>query len=344
MSKKKDLGQFYTTNYKYILNDFQIPKTCTDIIEPFAGKGDLIKYIHEQNEEINIEAYDIEPGNEDIKQNDSFENCPDYNNKYVVTNPPYLARNKSKNKSVFDKYQQNDLYKCFLYQLIENNICGGILIIPLNFFCSIRKSDQTLRKLFFSKYDIIKLNIFDEKIFEDTSYNICSFQFEKKKKKNCVLTRIYPSKKDISLIFYEKNNYMIGGELYQLKQDPNLKIERLTKKNKDSENIAYLLLKCIDDNEKKKIELKFVKREDTYIDETPDLSARSYASMIIEPSVDMKRQKKLVYEFNLFLNENRKKYHSLFLTNYRESNTIMRKRISFSFAFSIINYLLTNKA
>jgi hypothetical protein len=343
MSKKKDLGQFYTTNYKYILSNFQIPETCTHIIEPFAGKGDLLKYIHEQNENINIEAYDLEPGNDQIIKNDSFENPPKYENMYVITNPPYLARNKSKNKSVFDKYKQNDLYKCFIYQLIENNVNGGILIIPLNFFCSVRKSDQELRKLFFNKYIINQLNIFEEKIFEDTSYNICSFQFDRKKDNNDVKTIIYPSKKCIYLNFNEQNNYMIGGELYELKQNKNIKIQRLTEKNKNNKNITTLLLKCIDNNQKNQIQLKFVENKDIYIDNTPNLSARSYASMIIEPSINIERQKELVNQFNVFLKENREKYHSLFLTNYRESNTIMRKRISFSFSFQIMNYLLSQE-
>ena len=36
-----------------------------------------------------------------------------------------------------------------------------------------------------------------------------------------------------------------------------------------------------------------------------------------------------VDKFNEYLNTRREQYHSLFLTNYRESNDISRKRISF---------------
>ena len=42
------------------------------------------------------------------------------------------------------------------------------------------------------------------------------------------------------------------------------------------------------------------------------------------------------------MENNRKKYNSLFLTNYRESNDIARKRISFNLAISIMNYLLND--
>lgn len=36
----------------------------------------------------------------------------------------------------------------------------------------------------------------------------------------------------------------------------------------------------------------------------------------------------------------REKYNSLFLTNYRESKKISRKRISFKLVYNICNYLL----
>jgi hypothetical protein len=50
---------------------------------------------------------------------------------------------------------------------------GGILIIPLNFWSSIRLSDIELRKVFLEKYDVILLNIFEEQVFDDTTYTIC---------------------------------------------------------------------------------------------------------------------------------------------------------------------------
>jgi hypothetical protein len=47
----------------------------------------------------------------------------------------------------------------------------------------------------------------------------------------------------------------------------------------------------------------------------------------------------LVERFNRFMIENRVKYRSLFLTNYRESKAGMsRKRVSFSFVYSLVRY------
>ncbi len=168
---------------------------------------------------------------------------------------------------------------------------------------------------------------------------ICAFQFELNigNKNDILKCCIYPKKKNIEI---KLNNYIIGGEIYNLPQKKYY-ITRLTNKNKDKKN-TNIIVKCIDDNSKNKICLKMVDDIyiNIYIDTTPNQSARTYATLIIEPTIDIKRQEKLVEDFNNYLEEQREKYNSLFLTNYRESKDIARKRISFDLVYSIVNYLL----
>lgn len=350
---KQKLGQFFTTNYKYILQNFTIPDNITDIIEPFTGNGDLLNFINikekEKNKKYNIECYDIEPKKDFIIFQDTINNPPDYNNKFIITNPPYLARNKSNEKELFNKYDVNDLYKCFIKNLLTNKCIGGIIIIPLNFWSSIRKADIELRKLFLDIYEIIYLNIFEESVFEDTTTTVCSFQFSLKikiieennnKNKNNLNISIYPSNNKISTILNNENNYMIGGHIYNLKSNNKYSITRLTSKNNDDkkEFITNILVKCIDDNKDNQINMSFV--NDIYIDNTPNLTARTYATLVIEPKLNIENQKKLINNFNIYLKENREKYNSLFLTNYRESKDIARKRISFDLIYNICDYLL----
>ena len=341
MNKKKELGQFYTTNYNYILQNMKIPTHEKNIIEPFAGNGDLLNFIGLNS--YNIECYDIEPKQSYIIKRDTLLNPPSYDDKFILTNPPYLARNKNKNKELYNKYKCNDLYKCFLQNISSSNCNGGIIIVPLNFLCSIRKSDIYLRKLFFSKFRIIILNIFEEDVFKDTSYTVCCFQFqrkdsERKEDSNELKCMIYPSNKSINgLKLCEENDFTIGGEIYKLSKNKNYKIERATKKTKNEECITNILLKCIDDSIEKQIGLKMIRDEEKFIDKTEKLSARSYATLVISPKIDSVRQQELVDKFNLFMREKRQHYNSLFLTNYRENN---RKRISFELAFRICSYLL----
>ena len=183
MTTKKNFGQFMTTNFQYIMTGLVVPSDVQYVIEPFCGNGDLIKFlgttldnltnpIQEFSDLHSIECYDIEPRYPSVVLRDTIMNPPDYNNKYVITNPPFLARNKSKSKEAFEKYGTNDLFKCFLKGLVTNVCVGGIIIVPLNFWTSIRKSDIELRKEFLSVYVVSRINVFEERVFDDTSYTI----------------------------------------------------------------------------------------------------------------------------------------------------------------------------
>jgi hypothetical protein len=341
MKSKSKLGQFYTTNYRYILQSFTIPEGTT-VIEPFAGNGDLLEFVDITKN--TVECYDIDPKKESIMRRDTLMNPPGFSGKFVLTNPPYLARNKNTVKEIYDKYNCNDLYKCFIEIIIQDNCIGGILIVPLNFISSIRAADIDLRKRFLSVYQISHMNIFEEQVFNDTSYTVCSFQFVNRRVVNDistgVLCTIYPQKKELSVELNSSNNYTIGGEIYNLPVGHLYKIDRATKNTEKHECITNILAKCIDDSIDKPIQLKIVGDAERYIDNTPNLSARSYASLVIDPPLSMEMQNALVFRFNKYLNENREKYNSLFLTNYRESTTIARKRISFHLVFQICNYLL----
>ncbi len=99
-----------------------------------------------------------------------------------------------------------------------------------------------------------------------------------------------------------------------------------------------ILLKALDDDSKKKICLSM--SDEPYYGKN---TSRTYASIIIEPAISLERQNELVKEFNQFIESMREKYHSLFLTNYRESKKdISRKRISFDLVYDVIHYLLVN--
>ncbi len=339
MSNKQQLGQFMTTNFEYILQNMYISKKEQTIIEPFCGNGDLLKFV--SMDKYKLECYDIEPKHDYIIQRDTIMDPPLYKNKFVLTNPPYLARNKSKDKSIFDKYKVNDLFKCFIVNLINDPPNGGIIIIPLNFICSIRQFDIDLRKRFLNIFTINRINIFEESVFEDTTYTICSIWFELGSTTNTINTMIYPSKESFDIILNDDTDYTIGGEIYKLNDNKQYTITRLTKKNIKEAN-TNILIKCIDDNADSQLGLSIVDDANIFIDNTSNSSARSYATLIINPAIDMDKQKKLVAAFNEYISCNRKKYHSLFLTNYRESKDIARKRISFTLVYSICKFLLSD--
>lgn len=332
-NNKQNLGQFFTTRYKYILADLSIPDNITKIIEPFCGNGDLLNFIDKKK--YNVECYDIDPQHKYIVKRDTLDNPPVYKGSFIITNPPYLSRNKSQNKEIFDKHNVNDLYKCHIKDIITNNPLGGIIIIPLNFFCSIRNMDIELRKSFLNTFIIKQLNIFEEQVFDDTTYTVCSFQYEYKPNSNqSIPITIYPHKKKLEFVLNEENNYTIGGEIYNLKESKKYTVSRLLENEISNTN---LVLKAIDDSDKSKIKLEYVSNDKIYYGKH---SSRTYATLSITPQINADIQKRLEIDFNNYLNEKRDKYNSLFLTNYRESKTIARKRISFDLTYKIVSMLL----
>lgn len=347
--KKISLGQFYTTNYQYLLRDIDVPEKTRyrKIVEPFAGNADLLEFLGENKDvDYEIECYDIAPKKEYIVKRDTLKDPPGYHDKYVITNPPYLARNKNKDKTLYDMYKTNDLYKCFMEQIITDNPLGGILIIPTNFWCSIRVADINLRKRFLDIFEILKLKIFEESVFDDTNYAVCAFQFALKESRdsiNKIPVSIHTDKKEIyrfETVLDDTNIYTFGGEIYTLPINKQINIDRLTKNNLDDKDfITNINVKCIDDNIDTHLGLTYVaKTSDRYVDTTPNLSARSYATLVIQPRLTTGSQKKLVKHFNEYIEEQRSKYASLFLTNYRDGKG--RKRISFNLVYDIANHLI----
>ena len=164
-----------------------------------------------------------------------------------------MARNKSKDKTVFDKYEVNDLYKCFLQELIIRNPCaGGIVIIPTNFWCSRRESDLRLRQQFLQTYIIKHVNFFEETVFQDTDYSVCSFQFSRRvdqctTDQHEINMTIFPEKKYLHAILHRDNFYMVGGEIFRLPHNQQYEITRWTRLNRER-TPTQLLVKCIDDD------------------------------------------------------------------------------------------------
>jgi hypothetical protein len=155
---------------------------------------------------------------------------------------------------------------------------------------------------------------------------------------------VYPSRRRLNVVLNSGNNYTIGGEIYKL---PNLNTYTIGRLIKGMTPSSRILVKCIDDSANNKISLKYVDEKDIYYDITANKSARTYATLTITPQITEDRQRWLVSEFNTFLNKHRSVYHSLFLSNYRESKPskdddaeFARKRISFDLVYKIVAYLL----
>lgn len=330
--KKKILGQFFTTRHDYILQGLSVPDGVRRVVEPFAGAGDLLGVVPGR---CVVECYDIEPRDDRTERRDVLLDPPCFRDKFVLTNPPFLARNKCADKRPFDKHKTNDLYKCFLRELTLNPCLGGILIVPLNFWCSRREGDVSLRRDFLRAYRVLRLNIFEEPVFDDTDYAVSSFQFERRgaNHDDHVPVVVFPTQHSFTARLYEGNSHTIGGEVFHLPRTHQYTITRHTRLNTAN---TRLVAKCIDDD--KPIGLRVVGGDEpVYCDDTPNLSARSYATLVIDPPIPIEKQHDLADRFNAFLGGLRERHHSLFLPAYRENR---RKRMPFDLLYHVVGHLL----
>ncbi len=369
---KKQFGQFFTTNSDYILQGFEKFIKGKNAVDPFAGNQDLIKWAEKNNCE-KIKSFDCDKkycDNKKVFYNDSLNNPKKY--KFILTNPPYLHKNKADKKTKDKFFSGSNSYFEDLYQISILSILNceeGILIVPLNFLSA--ENSKKIRDLFFEKFEIIKLNIFSEQVFKDTTYNVISFYFKKKKykiEKNRINAIILPEKKQIDFIIEKKFNWQFGGNfLNKIKNTKNnlgvfrltedflqsgeYKIEMALQNIKDkktfcvSRNIKeklkknILFLRAIDSKNGKKIQLEDIRKYDI-AGLVGKNTSRNMAYLIFKNEIPIQKQEILMQEFNNELNKNRQKYFSFFLTNFRDNN---RKRISFDLTYKFLNYLYFKK-
>ena len=101
--KKRNLGQFFTTNSGYILQGFSDFIKNKEVSDPFAGNQDLLNWaIH--NKCKKIIGFDFDEKYIDRKKvffNDSINSPKDY--KFICTNPSYLHKNKA-TKEIKEKF------------------------------------------------------------------------------------------------------------------------------------------------------------------------------------------------------------------------------------------------
>ena len=225
--------------------------------------------------------------------------------------------------------------------------------------------------LFFSKFEIDKMNYFREQVFPDTTYNVIAFHYRKRQRQNsdsfAIETKIFPGKDSISIKLHKSTHWAIGGDIYQLisEQKNILGIQRLEERHikenggdfelrgahnhiktawtgKVSKPFAQkilsniMFLRAIDGgSETSRMGLDDIRKHRIHCLVSKSTS-RHMIHLIAEREMAIKDQEKLIKLFNEELEAMRKKHLSLFLTNYRDKD---RKRISFDFVYKLLNYL-----
>jgi hypothetical protein len=321
------------------------PKNARCVIEPFAGKGDLLEWLVKNGNTLPLQLYDIDPKKEGVIRRDTLLSPPNYKDTWILTNPPYLARNKCSKKEIFDKYDTNDLYKCFITSLTRQEQCaGGIFIIPAGFFLSPRDVDVRCRNDFLSKYKLLKVKYFEESVFPDTTTTVVAFSFEKATStlsEQSVEWVSLPSGSSKIFNMTKEHDWIIGGDIYTLAVPTGIRIRRHVEgqKLKDGEQTTSMTLSALDSGTQDgRICLEY---KEGYVYPAKECS-RTYATLCIQgKTLSAEDQKKICLEFNALVEKKRAETWSLFLPQFRESKEYARKRIPFELAYTIVLHLIS---
>lgn len=326
--------QHYSTNAELLHNiDAQVFQHDR-VIEPFVGNYDLLNLVGVKA----WKCYDIVPKPfmnfecKDTLLHDVFSEHAHTNSIAVITNPPYLVKNKMKSKT----YKQlmtkdvHDLYQIFIKQIINHPVKQGFIILPVNFV--IGKESQQLREEFRQIYVMKVLNIFEKQMFEHTTQSVVSIWFTRRSDKcqvsnqpittlftQSAIININPSLLDESI----KQHFNIHGPAIFKHYTSNTSCHQTKELD---HRLTHIRINLIDPNMK------------AVYDECPKvnkLSDRSYMNVCVDDVWNNEYDMKLIQSFNHHLQTYRDQTYSLFLSSYREFS---RKRLSFEEATRILQY------
>lgn len=242
-----------------------------------------------------------------------------------------MARNKATDKTLFNKYKLDDLYKISMKTILEAE--GGILIIPTNFFTD--EKSVEIRQQFLSVFQILQLNIFTKPVFETTTYSVCSFAFKRNKNnKQQIHVNIEPEGITTTIELDSRYNYRLAGEFYNSLESVPIKFGRLMETENPNEYTTHIKLYAID-TRTDPIRVEY--------DEIPfhgKNTDRTYATLTCKYPLTKEQELVLIEEFNSRLKAFRDKYYNLSMTNYRDYN---RKRIGFTFAYQLMSLIYKEK-
>jgi hypothetical protein len=193
-----------------LLKDVEKPPMGSIVAIPFASLQ-LIDWLGPGY--INM-AYASEPRTSHIFNRDCLANPPKYSGAYILSYPPWNRKNDSDDKSLFDKYNTDNLYKCFIKTLLADPPLGGTIVVPFSVFSGTRDSEIKRRTKFLQIYAIKQLHIYNETLINGFIPMVLTFI--RRNEHPSRLAGLYP-------VFYpslKKATWVIRDYLHLEDQDP----------------------------------------------------------------------------------------------------------------------------
>ena len=176
-------------------------------------------------------------------------------------------------------------------------------------------------------------------MFPDTTTTVVAFAFEKSLdllEEQFVEWVSLPSGDKRTFSMNKRNNWIIGGDIYNLPVPTGVKVRRHVEgqKLKDGEQRTSMTLCALDSGTKDgRICLEY---KEGYVYPAKECS-RTYATLCVQGKhLTSDEQKRICADFNALVEKKRSDTWSLFLPQFRESKEYARKRIPFELAYTIV--------
>ncbi len=174
MERKRELGQYFTTNeelkkkvLEYVINNPDV------ILEPSVGQGDLVEIVYNNNNEIVFDMYEIDTSIElldniptNVIYSDFMKEKIEKKYKTIIGNPPFV---RTKKGNLYIDF----IEKC--YKLLEDN--GELIfIIPSDFF-KLTSSSKLLTRMISNGSFTHIYHPHKENLFENACIDVIVFRY-----------------------------------------------------------------------------------------------------------------------------------------------------------------------
>ncbi len=164
--QKREEGRYYTQGNPFKLRPFRrwgikIRMKERVVLEPFAGRNNLIRMLQSTDQCRRFASYDIRPASPHVRKQDTLTKFP---NGYdvCISNPPWLGRYSARRRKIhYPDIGFDDLYKHCLELALEHCRYVGF-IIPASFLQSGLFRDRLSHIIFLNS-----------KTFDDTENPVC---------------------------------------------------------------------------------------------------------------------------------------------------------------------------
>lgn len=189
-----------------------------------------------------------------------------------------------------------------------------------------------LEKNFLSQFEILEMNVFTQPVFETTTYSVCSFAFKRAKnakEEQSFYINIKPKEEQVKVSLLSQYDFRLAGDFFDKVQSVKIQFGRLVGST-SKDYITNIHLYGLDTRETR-IHVEY--DEKPYEGKSTD---RIYATLTCKYPLTKEEELQLIEGFNNELEQFRKTYHDLPMTNYRDYD---RKRISFTFAYQLMSII-----